>query len=292
MGMSKIAIEAGVPSKKLQTWSDTKEPSEKIEQRLAAWLEEIDRLNADERDPELVDLDTNARIMATLEFARKKQTMAIIVSDAGLGKTESALRYREDVRGRWREGGDPKVFYFTAAAHCRSVGQILQALASAVTGYPISPVFRNSTCVEDILYHINPGDLIICDEAQFLEAGALDSLRFFFDTKQVGIALLGNSALATRLSGKGRRALFSQLTSRIGIRLHIDAPKQSDVDLILESWQISGRSERDFAQQIAAGPGGIRQMVQLLRQARVYARSMKQPVNLRVMRTAAGALGL
>jgi len=293
MDISKIAVEAGARRQDLQTWFETKAPSEKIEQRLAAWLEESDLLQAAESEPDWVETETSARIMAALEFTRKTPTIGVIHGAAGGGKTKSGRRFQNDVRRRMQNlNDDPVVYYVTAAPHITTSSSILHAIAGAMNHYACVNAYRNLVFVEEILRKTKPGDLICVDEAQFLEAAALDMLRYLYDQGGIGIAYLGNDALYTRISGKGRRAEFAQLHSRVGMRLHIEAPKEGDVDAFLEAWGISGRTERDYGQQIAAGPGGLRQLAQVLRQARLFARSMKRPIDQRVMRAAAGALGL
>lgn len=48
--------------------------------------------------------------------------------------------------------------------------------------------------------------LLIVDEAQHLSAGAIDQLRAVHDRAEVGLALLGNEEVWSRIDGGGRKA--------------------------------------------------------------------------------------
>lgn len=286
MTTARIAVEAGVKRVALQAWLDAKATDEKIERRLMAWFDDIDGANADESEPGWVETPTSAEIMAALEYARVNATISLIYGGAGVGKTQTAVQYTS---GR-SDPNECRAYYVTAARWIRSPTAILQAIAESIAASLAAYAYRTDTLAKAVLMNLRSGDLIIIDESQNLDADALDGIRYFLDEGQVGICYLGNEAVHSRISGKGRRAEFAQLASRVGMRLHISVPKEGDADVLLEAWGISGRAERQYAQQIACRPGGLRSLVQVLRQARVIARGMKQAVDQRVMRAAADAL--
>lgn len=288
MTTARIAVEAGVKCAALQSWLEARATDEKIDRRLMAWFDDIDGTNADESEPGWVETPTSAEIMAALEYARVNATISLIYGGAGVGKTQTAVQYTAS-RSFPTEG---RAYYVTAARWIRSPAAILQAIAETIQSSLAAYAYRTDTLAKAVLNSLRSGDLIIIDESQNLNADALDGIRYFLDEGRIGICYLGNESVHSRISGKGRRAEFAQLASRVGMRLHIAVPREGDADVLLEAWGVSGRPERQYAQQIACRPGGLRSLVQVLRQARVIARGMKQAVDQRVMRAAADALAI
>ncbi len=290
--LPRIAIETGVKRQDLQSWLDSKPVADRVERRLSVWFEDVDRVASDESEPEWVETPTSTRIIGALEFARVTPTIAIIFGGAGVSKTTTALHYLTN-RKPEDEG---HVYYVCAARWIRSPTAILQEIAEAIDGHLASNAYRNDSLARGIWRKLRHGDLLIIDEAQHLDADALDGIRYFHDDQEkeegIGIAYLGNQEVYSRISRKGGRAAFAQLHSRVGMRLHIPAPREGDADAVLETWGIAGRNERQYAQQIASLPGGLRTLTQVLRQARIVARGMKRPVDQNVMRAAADSLGI
>ena len=58
------------------------------------------------------------------------------------------------------------------------------------------------------------------DEAQHLTVRALNHLRCVSDESGIGIALVGNEEIYSKLRGSGK-ADFAQLFSRVGMRKHV-----------------------------------------------------------------------
>lgn len=288
VSLSRIAVETGVKRQDLQSWLDCKPDADKAEKRLSIWFEELDRGVADESEPGWVETPTSIRIIGALEFARVTPTIAIIFGGAGVSKTLTALRYVDNRHS----AGKNRVYYVCAARWIRSPTAILQEIGTAIDPYLAASAYRNDSLARGILGKLGFGDLLIIDEAQHLDADALDGIRYFHDEGGIGIVYQGNTDVYTRISRKGRRAAFAQLHSRVGMRLHIPTPQEGDADAVLEAWRVSGRNERRYAQQIASLPGGLRTLTQVLRQARIVARGMKRPVDQNVMRAAAESLNI
>jgi DNA transposition AAA+ family ATPase len=243
-------------------------------------------LRRDESEPAWVETPTCSKIIGALEYARATPTISIIFGAAGVSKTTAARWYASQHRFK----DDGSAYYITAARWIRSCAALLQSIAEAVG--TSSHAYRNDSLARATLSRMGRGDIIIVDEAQNLGPDALDGLRFFLDEGQIGIALSGNEEVYSRIAGKNRRAMFAQLSSRIGMRVHVPQPTEADVDAIVEAWGTTGKLEREFAQQIALGPGGIRQLVQVMRQAKVAATSTRRALDHRLMRASAAALGL
>ena len=62
--------------------------------------------------------------------------------------------------------------------------------------------------------------MLVIDEAQHLTVRALNHLRCISDESGVGICMIGNDEVYTKMKGSGR-ADFAQLFSRIGMRKQV-----------------------------------------------------------------------
>jgi DNA transposition AAA+ family ATPase len=111
------------------------------------------------------------------------------------------------------------------------------------------------------------GGLLIVDEANHLSSASIDQLRTFHDLAEIGIALVGNATVYSRLEGEGRKPQFAQLFSRIGMRLSHARPHDRDIDLLLDAWGIETAPERELLGIIARQPGALRIMNKTLRMA-------------------------
>jgi len=163
-----------------------------------------------------------------LSFALACALVAIIYGGAGVSKTTTAKRFAD----AQRPDEESRIYFATASKWARSSTAILQEIAAAIDPYLAARSYRNDSLARGILRKLGPGDLLVIDEGQHLDSDALDGIRFFHDEAEIGIAYLGNLEVWSRISGKGRRAAFAQLHSRVGMRLQILAPQQTHAQAI------------------------------------------------------------
>lgn len=240
----------------------------------------------DGREPGLVETPTAQRITQVFEHARTPPpTIALIYGGAGCSKTSTALRYASD-RPRYRGAA-----HYVNLHAATSPMSMLTIIAESIHANSVLSERRAITVMRDLVVYFRAGDLLILDECQSLRPDALDAVRYFSD-EGVGLVLMGNEQVFSTIAGKNRRAMFAQLHSRVGMRLHLPHPTEADADAVLKAWGISGGAGRDYGRQLALGPGGLRQLAQVLRQARIAAAATKRPLDHRLMHAAAGALGL
>lgn len=295
LSLQRVAVETSVKRFDLQAWMDGRCQENGVQVRIAEWLQQRDSRTNEVGEPTWVETPTSQRIRGTLAYAQSTPTIALIYGGAGVSKTTSALRYvSNEGEGSRRDylgyGGRPRAIYVSAAKWVRTPVAILHEISEAV-GAASGHAYRNDTLAKAILRALMPGDLLIVDEAQHLDPDALDGIRYFHDEGGIGITYLGNEEVYTRINGRSRKATFAQLSSRVGMRLHIELPTPEDVDAILEAWGIGGRKEREFAHSVALRPGGLRGLAQVLRQARVLSTGLSKPVDARIMKAAASSLG-
>lgn len=245
-------------------------------------------------EPGWVDTPTSKNVWTALTYAQITPTIAMVHGGAGLGKTLTARKYLDEKAtinpvGSLRST-KPTVYMVTAHSGMSTVTSVLCAINEAM-GFP-GDAYRNDVMTRQIMHRLNPGDLLIVDEAQDLDVKALNQIRHFHDVGGIGIAYLGNDEIQTRIDGRGRQAAFlGPLSSRIGMRLPISRPTEEDVVAILRAWNVHGKKELEYSISIGLSRVGLRGLTQVLRQAAIISKDMTRVLDSRVMRTAAANLG-
>lgn len=239
-------------------------------------------------EPEWVETPTSRKIYQALAHAQKTPTLVLIYGAPGVSKTTTALRYAKNHHPVSHEHAAHYVNFLGV----KSSASMLHTIYEAVPTRSYIDRYRNATLMRSLAECLGPGALLILDEAQSLRPDALDSVRFFLDETGIGLCLLGTELVYSTISGKNGRAHFAQLSSRIGLRLHLPHPTEADADAVLKAWGVPDGAGRDYGRQLALGPGGLRQLTQVLRQARIAAAATKRALDDRLMHAAASALGL
>ena len=112
--------------------------------------------------------------------------------------------------------------------------------------------------------------LLIIDEAQYISyfsgniprpsgMNILNSLRPFVDRGMFGIALLSNGENFKRVTSKNGSA---QLSSRMSIE-KLAKLQESDIDLIMQAYGVSGKQEREWCVKVGMGAGGLRNIIKV-----------------------------
>lgn len=238
-------------------------------------------------EPELVIAETPSfrRVTQGCEYAHTG-ALVLIYGGAGVGKTTAAKVYAS---AHWEHG---KAAYYINMHGVKSPAAMLQTIAEGMGAHSALGAYRNVSLMQSLADRLMPGELLICDESQSLRHDALDLLRYFLDERNVGLVVMGNELVFSTIAGKNRRAMFAQLHSRVSMRIHIPQSTEADADKVLKQWGISEGAARDYGRQIALGPGGLRQLVKVLAQARIAHVATKRALDHRLLHAAASALGL
>jgi DNA transposition AAA+ family ATPase len=206
---------------------------------------------------------TSRRIHSQLRWAQRGK-MTVIVGAPGVGKTAAARQY---------QASTPNVALATMSRHCRAPSSMLREIMNAAHGRET----RNfGTNLQD-LFHVacdyweGRGGLIITDETQNLQDDALELLRALHDAVGVGVAMMGNATVLTRVQGGARRAEFAQLYSRVSLSATYERPDAADVEVLLNAWNVAHPLERKFLEALAAQPGCLRTITQVLELATLTA---------------------
>ena len=267
LSQRQAAVQVGISDSALSQWlagkyeGDDKAVTAKAVRWLNSRAKRSELVGRMPEAPNWVETPTAKRILGGLSYAQMAADIAIVYGGAGLGKSKAAERYREL---------NPNVWVAVMTAGSRSMAGCLErvAMACGLRSVNARP-WRLEVEIADRIRDTH--GLLIVDEAQHLDTRALEVLRGLHDQAGIGLALMGNELLYARLTGGRRSAEFAQLFSRVGKRVRLTQPTQTDVDSMLKAWSIGGAGERAQALDISRQPGGLRGLTKALRLASMMA---------------------
>lgn len=266
--MTRIAREAGVAYGTLSSWigGTYAGRNDRIADQARKWMAaraegEATRAIAPEA-PAFQPTPTAEAIFSLLSHAQHMPDIVVIAGGAGIGKTTASCAYTRR---------HPNVFKIVAEP-CAGAPRAMLEDFLRVCGV----MERNGTALHRASRALvqrlrGTRALLIVDEAQHLTTAAIDQLRTVHDLAEVGIALVGNETVHSRLEGAGRTPEFAQLFSRVGMRLKRPRPKKADVEALIAAWGIEDAEQRKLLHMIALKPGALRGMTKTLRIAHMLA---------------------
>jgi DNA transposition AAA+ family ATPase len=286
---AEVARQADVPSSTLSQYLNGKYSAEpgKTETavRLHKWLRSLETA-AEVRNrlpvaPTYQPLKAANSIRAQLTFARLTGRMVLIGGAPGVGKTATARQFQSD---------NPHVWYAAMNPTTERPSTMLRAFLTAmgVAGVKGSPQLMH----EQVCFGAKgKSGLLIVDEAQHLSEAAIDALRSVNDEIRVGIAVMGNEVIHSKVGATGVKPAFAQVSSRFSRRSWYQAPDPQDVADLANAWaasniEILGPDEIRFCQEIAARPGGLRNIEMTMEAAIMIARGVEQPLEISHLRGA------
>lgn len=293
LNKAEIGRQADVPSSTLSQYLSDTYPSKDGKNTTAAaltkWMKSREQTEAMRHRlpiaPPYQPLQGANEIKTILVYSRALGRMSMICGSPGVGKTVSARRFKEEHPRTWLATMDPST---------RGVNTMLVDLLDAMghgeaKGTPQSLIRQVRRVVQEAK------GLIIIDEAQHLSEQAIEALRAINDAERVGIALLGNETAWQRVGATGLKAAFAQVSSRFAQRKYIVAPNPADVETLARAWATAndatiGRAEIAFCQQIAAKPGGLRNIEMTFEGALIAARGADEDLSLDHLQQAFGHL--
>lgn len=185
---------------KIKEYLDTVEAQQEIK-------EKVQEFKADE---DYIPTSISEEIYRMIRYAQLNGGIAIAHGDAGIGKTKAAQKFVRE--------NPTQAIYLEMSPVAGTLTNMLRLLARALRIPESTNKFNLIMDIRDKLEGTNR--VIIIDEAQHLKLSALEQIRTLADpnsitgTKGVGIVLIGNTEVYSRLKGK-QQAQFAQLFSRI-----------------------------------------------------------------------------
>jgi len=195
----------------------------KLEEAILQWLARQAKARERKRVP-VVETDDLRRIYNAIQIAHAEKDVALIISDAGSGKSTAAAWY-----AKHNEKATVLVNVFAGMNRRLLVHEIARQLSIEIMRVPFNTVIKN---VADTL---NERDMVvIIDEADYLRAEALEfTRRLVYDLGQSGLVLIGLPRLRHQILNL--RNDHRQLASRIGVYLSLAGLTRTDAESIVES---------------------------------------------------------
>lgn len=239
-----------------------------VEKKLDEFLNTVDEQVEQKRKAtpykpaeDYVETQTSQNIQAMIQYAQVNGGIVIAHGDAGIGKTKAAQKYVVE---------NPHLaVYLEMSPITGTLGNMLKLLARTLK----VPETRNKldmiTIIREKLEGTNK--VIIIDEAQHLKLSALEQIRTLADPnsitgkKGVGIVLIGNTEVYTKMRGK-QEARFAQLFSRIKMNRYFstnDATLDDIQKLFPALSTTANKKELAFLHGIARSKWGVRGAVNI-----------------------------
>jgi hypothetical protein len=226
--------------------------------------------------PGYFETPTSSAITHYLHWAQRGR-LVLIVTGAGLGKTETAKHFLRDNHASYMATMTPSTSGIMPMQQ-----RVLRALGEKnVIG---SPAALTEMIIEKLAGRKHA--VLIVDEAQHLSIKALEELRSIYDATGAGMVLMGNEKVQQSIDGVARAAEFAQLFSRIGLRLPRPRAVAGDAEALAAAWQVTDEKMIAFLREIVDKPGAIRGATFALEVAHMLAVAQGAPVSLQHLKKA------
>jgi DNA transposition AAA+ family ATPase len=189
-----------------------------------------------------------AKIVAGLDYAQLTADLVVVVGAPGVGKTATLENFRRTGSNVWLATMSPDT-----SGKVPMLEELGFAMGMNLTGGAAAMRRQIAARVRAT------GGLIVIDEAQHLDAKAIETLRGIHDAAKIGMVLCGNPKLLMNISQ------LSQVFSRMGRKVTVGKPSRADVTVLAEQFDIDGREELNFLHTLSQQPGGLRCMVKTIR---------------------------
>lgn len=278
MTQADAARESGIANATFSAWlNDTyKGNSERIAQDVKKWLDArasarrtLARITP---APGFQATPTAQEFLDAIQYAHVAADISVIVGAPGIGKTMAARHYQSITPHVWLVTMEPTTA--KPNAMLAEICAVMEVTEKAST--------RLSRAIGRHVRGKN--GLLIIDEGQHLKSEAMDQLRTLNDLYGLGIVIIGNEAVVARLEGD--KATFSQLYSRVGVRLRQTKAKPADIAAMISAWGVTDEEEARNLTVIARKPGALRSLDKTLKLASTLAAGAAEPRTLTHIRAA------
>lgn len=194
---------------------------ESLEAKIAAWLKREAR-RLERIDIPISETAVINQVRRAASIAQDEADIAVIVGDAGTGKTTALRRYAAESHSAFMVEVDP-AYTKNVLIHeiARSIGVEVKGSITVVIARIIEALKERDA-------------LLIIDEADYLSDSALELVRRIINDKAAtGVCLVGLPRLEYKL--RNLRNDHEQLASRVGVLLKVSSMKRADAAMILDS---------------------------------------------------------
>ena len=244
---ARIARELGVSDGVVSSFlSGTYKTPHQIVDKVEALLSMVEHKELAPKAPNFVATSVSKQVIDAVEYCHLQGKIGVIYGDAGIGKT-AALKHYISLH--------PETIFITISPVFATMSGVNDLLSEQV-GVKEKNARRIYTEIVNRLR--DSGRVIIIDEAQHLTKKTLEHLRSISDEANIGICLVGNEEVYSRLKGSGK-ADFAQIFSRVAIRKPVftSTIKERDIELIFSDSHFD-KEAINFLYRISQTKYGIR----------------------------------
>lgn len=285
ISQAKLAKESGINAGALSAYLNGSYQGDiaSVEAKLTAYF---DKKEVQAREfveaPAFIETATARQIFKTLEFAQIATCLATIYGASGVGKTKAIQEFAKSHANVW---------LVTASPSRSSLSEILYEIALEL-GINDAPR-RKGTLSRLIARKIKGTEgLLIVDEADHLPYDALEELRIMQEEAGIGLVLVGNDKVYTRMKGGIHPSHeYARLWSRVAKNTSIQKAKKADVQSVAKAWGLEADEEAvTVMHSITENGGGLRSLTQTLRLAAMAVKGTAQPITAELIKQARAEL--
>jgi DNA transposition AAA+ family ATPase len=284
LAQAEVARQCEVADSTLSQWINGKYPGDQqpVAAKIHRWLKALEVSRETSRRlptrPAFTPMHGSTEISNSLHFARATGSLVVIAGTPGISKTATSKQYASDNPGTWYAAMDP-----TTSGVPTMLLAVLAAMGAPDTkGTPqllMREVRNRAAQIGDLQ------GLLIIDEAQHLTQTAIEALRAINDGIELGVALVGNEELYSKVGATGGKREFAQVSSRVAHRIIRLSPDPRDAETLANAWAEANGEVIDkrcvaYALTIAGKPGGLRNVSHTFRNAIFAARSVGEALDL------------
>ena len=196
--------------------------------------------------PDFAPTSISRVVQNAIAYAHLRGVISVVYGDAGVGKTSTVREYVKN---------DKLAMLITISPTFASITGVNELIASQLG---VRERVSRKITMEIVDRLKGSGRVLIVDEAQHLTVRALNHLRCLSDESGIGVALVGNEEVYSKLRGSGK-ADFAQLFSRVGMRKQVQTRdiSMSDIESIFGKYELEAPVIKLLA-GVANTPYGIR----------------------------------
>lgn len=256
LAQSAVAREAGIsPAALSQFLGETYQGNTAtVATKLATWLSSQERRTQLPselmRQHDFVATAAATKIELALTYTQLAPDFAVVIGEPGAGKTAALRAYQSKGNNVWLATMSPDT-----SGKVPMLEELGLAMGMALKGGAANMRRQISAKVQ------RTGGLILVDEAQHLDAKAIETLRSIHDSAGVGLVLCGNPKLLQTI------ARLDQVHSRMGRKVAVGKPVKADVAAVAEQFGLKDKDGLRFLAELGRRPGGLRSVVKTLRLA-------------------------
>ena len=222
---------------------------ETLEKRIDAWLKRVDRRLARMEVP-TTETTIMEQVRRAISIAQDEAGIAVIIGDAGIGKTTAMRQYAKESHSALLIDVDPSFSKVVL------MNEIAQALGVETKG-------GMNAVIERVIEALKDRDaVVIIDEADYLSDSSLELVRrIIHDKANTGVVLVGLPTFEYKIRALSKD--HEQLRSRVGVIAKLGRLKKADAEKILAGvWSELPKETVDAFIKVANG--STRTLVKLM----------------------------